>query len=235
MNIGIKFTRTEAVRRILVRYGTSKERPVCIDNVEFSHIIEDEPQKENDPADIFLWCSVIDTGSGLSEAQQSLLFHRFSQAFAPKTLSKYGGSGLGLYISKSLCELQGGEIGVYSAGVGKGSTFAFFIKSVSTTPLAVLTPSISNDPARIVAADIDPAEIGVIVVEDNIVNSKVLVQQLKKKGFMVHVAYHGGEALEVLQKSRQWKGNSSGPQISIITMDVVSLRFKLAYESDDGD
>jgi len=189
-------------------------------------VIEDEPRND-DPASIFLWCSVIDTGSGLSEAQQSLLFHRFSQAFAPKTLSKYGGSGLGLYISKSLCELQGGEIGVYSAGVGKGSTFAFFIKSVITTPLPALTPSISNDPASLVVADIDPAEIGVIVVEDNVVNSKVLVQQLKKKGFMVHVAYHGGEALKVLQMSRQWKGNSIGPQISIITMDVVSLRLCL--------
>jgi len=222
MTLGIKFTRTEAIRRIRVRCGASRERPASLDNVDFTHIIDEDAEMDNYPSSIYLWCVVADTGSGLSDSQQSLLFHRFSQAFAPKTHSRYGGSGLGLYISKSLCELQGGEIGVYSAGAGQGSTFAFYFKSVIASKPEIPSLPIDNAIISMESVDIDPSSIGVLVTEDNIVNSKVLVQQLKKQGFVVHVAYHGGEALEILQKSRQWRGNSGGPEISLITMDVVS-------------
>jgi signal transduction histidine kinase len=61
----------------------------------------------------------------MSVEEQEKLFSRFSQA-SPRTHIKYGGSGLGLFISKSLATLQGGAIGVYSEG-NLGSTFAFFI------------------------------------------------------------------------------------------------------------
>jgi len=225
MTLGLKFTRTEAVRQIRVRCGASRERPASLDNVNFPRMIEEQPGMDDYPSGVYLWCVVADTGSGLSDAQQSLLFHRFSQAFAPKTHSRYGGSGLGLYISKSLCQLQGGDIGVYSAGVGKGSTFAFYFKSAIASPPEIPSSVIDSSVADLESADIDPAEIGVLVTEDNIVNSKVLVQQLKKQGFVVHVAYHGEEALGILRKSQQWKGNSNGPQISIITMDVVSFDY----------
>lgn len=143
--------------------------------------------------------------------------------------SKYGGSGLGLFISKSLCELQGGEIGVYSAGVGQGSTFAFYIKStlVASAPEQPGSP-IDNGIASLQIAVINPADISILVTEDNIVNSKVLVQQLKKRGFVVHVAYHGVEALNILRNSTQWKDNSSGHKIDIITMDVVGARILLS-------
>jgi CheY-like chemotaxis protein len=60
----------------------------------------------------------------------------------------------------------------------------------------------------------------VLVVEDNIVNSKVLTKQLKKQGFEVHVAYHGGEALDFLRTTRHWRGNADGPEVSIILMDA---------------
>jgi hypothetical protein len=56
----------------------------------------------------------------------TLLFLRFSQA-SPKTYAQYGGSGLGLFISRELTELQGGQIGVHSVA-SQGSTFAFYIK-----------------------------------------------------------------------------------------------------------
>ena len=54
------------------------------------------------------------------------LFHRFSQA-SPRAHVQYGGSGLGLFISRQLTELQGGEIGVASEA-GVGSTSAFYVK-----------------------------------------------------------------------------------------------------------
>ena len=78
-----------------------------------------------------------DTGRGLSEDEKTRLFHRFSQAnpkthvrdascfdevFSNKLQVQYGGSGLGLYISRELTELQGGEIGVASKA-GEGSKF----------------------------------------------------------------------------------------------------------------
>ena len=80
-----------------------------------------------DGEEIFLEFAVQDTGRGLTPEEKKLLFQRFSQA-SPRTHVQYGGSGLGLFISRELTELQGGEIGV-SSEAGKGSTFAFYVKS----------------------------------------------------------------------------------------------------------
>lgn len=76
---------------------------------------------------LYLRWEVCDTGCGLSESERKNLFTRFSQA-SPRTHVQYGDSGLGLFISRQLTELQGGEIGVASEA-GVGSTFAFYLKS----------------------------------------------------------------------------------------------------------
>jgi len=76
--------------------------------------------------EIYLEFAVQDTGRGLSPDELKVLFQRFQQA-SPRTHVQYGGSGLGLFISRELTELQGGEIGVSSES-GKGSTFAFYVK-----------------------------------------------------------------------------------------------------------
>jgi len=68
-------------------------------------------------------CEVDDTGIGIPAEARSRLFQEFSQADT-STTREYGGSGLGLYISKQLCELMGGVIMVHSVE-GKGSTFSF--------------------------------------------------------------------------------------------------------------
>ena len=84
-----------------------------------------------DGEELYLQVAVSDTGKGLTDSEIKLLFKRFSQA-SPKTEKQYGGSGLGLFISRTLCELQGGQIGVSSAaGITK---FSFFVRICAANP-----------------------------------------------------------------------------------------------------
>jgi PAS domain S-box-containing protein len=129
----IKFTSTEETRAITVVLAASTTRP----SASKSPVVSYFPMKSKridqtlgpdwgDGEEIFLEFLVQDTGRGLSAEELKLLFQRFSQA-SPRTHVQYGGSGLGLFISRELTELQGGEIGV-SSEAGKGSTFAFYVK-----------------------------------------------------------------------------------------------------------
>ena len=183
-----------------------------------------------------------DTGRGLSAEEKKLLFLRFSQA-SPRTHVQYGGSGLGLFISRELTELQGGEIGVASEA-GKGSTFAFFIRARKTTAptksvdkalgmtgrqtLAARSGSHLNDTssspgsssAGVSNAKKHEGGLKVLIVEDNLVNQKVLQKQLRNMGCETHVANHGGEALERLKESWFWSDRKPNPlALDVILMD----------------
>jgi len=185
----------------------------------------------------------------LSAEELKLLFQRFSQA-SPRTHVQYGGSGLGLFISRELTELQGGEIGV-SSEAGKGSTFAFYIKGrrssepkevIDSVPVATgaLTRKVSNarekgrtEPPKVKdfatqapiakkgrESNSDLAQIRVLIVEDNLVNQKVLQRQLQNRGIKTTVANHGGEAIALLSSSAYYV--SAGPDatdISVVLMD----------------
>ena len=131
----IKFTKSKklAERKIVVKYGACTSDPrsqfpaptIWAPNGESTNIdlaLIDLPPSEA----LYLLFSVTDTGAGIKEGEVHNIFSRFSQASA-RTFVKYGGSGLGLYISQRLAEKQGGEIGVVSEH-GHGSTFAFYIK-----------------------------------------------------------------------------------------------------------
>lgn len=190
----------------------------------------------------YIHCSVEDTGPGLSEHELKLLFQRFQQA-SPRTHVQYGGSGLGLFISRILTEMQGGQIGV-SSRHGLGSKFNFYIQvrrctnppseyeHISPFRIARKTqspenlggsqpPGVSLSPAQ----SSQEAETGplydVLIVEDNIVNQKVLQRQLRNCGNNTFVANHGKEALQTLEKSRFWSGKEAeGVDISVILMDL---------------
>jgi hypothetical protein len=128
----IKFTQHSEVRKIKLCVGASYQRPTGQ-----HHGISFVPQRYNRPCrtplpewghgeDIYIQIAVYDTGKGLDADEMKVLFGRFQQA-SPKTYKQYGGSGLGLFISRELCELQGGQIGVAS---GDGQTvFTFYVRA----------------------------------------------------------------------------------------------------------
>jgi signal transduction histidine kinase len=78
-------------------------------------------RERGEPGEGHITFAVSDTGIGMTEDQQARLFQTFSQA-EPGTQAKYGGTGLGLALSREFCRLMGGDITVTSAP-GEGSTF----------------------------------------------------------------------------------------------------------------
>ena len=156
-----------------------------------------------------LWIKVTDTGCGMTEDEQKNLFSRFTQA-SPRTHVKYGGSGLGLFISKSLTTLLGGGIGVASAA-DVGSTFAFFVGTRLAEPPADHVVGRASQETSLVDRTCDyqiamnSVKLNVLIVEDNLVNQRVLKKQLDKCGWTVHVAGNGQEALDWLKRSIFWR------------------------------
>ena len=248
----IKFTQYSDRREIKIFLGASQTRPTGQSHaVTYLPAHADRPDHTASPEwgtgeEIYLEVAVQDSGRGLNEEELKVLFRRFQQG-SPKTYKQYGGSGLGLFISRELTELQGGQVGVASTA-GVGSTFAFYVKarrcvSHAQTPAQkgrLPTPTLNSSPVSYARAGsitsidgrrsnlaeslVDPTgntshlkrasvssevrpEVGplhVLIVEDNLVNQRVMAQQLKRLGCLVHVANHGIEALEFLQQTIYW-------------------------------
>ena len=144
---------------------------------------------------VTLRVTVTDTGIGIAEDQQRLLFEKFTQADA-STTRRFGGTGLGLAISKGLVKSLGGTIGVIST-VGVGSQFWFtFVAPVATA----IEPSLPPMPAD--ANEERPDSLvstgrRILVAEDNPVNQRVAVRMLEKLGYAADVARDGREALRM--------------------------------------
>ncbi|PVI06794.1 autoinducer 2 sensor kinase/phosphatase luxQ [Periconia macrospinosa] len=198
----IKFVKTSTVPSISVRYGVCKSNPRSFfpaDTFWATKTKEPDDVTTNpewgNGEPIYLTFAVHDTGIGLKEMEIHKIFERFRQANT-KTHVKYGGSGLGLFISKQLTEKQGGEIGVSSVS-GQGSTFGFYVKARRVErrlqTLGELPQDSGTDGQTM-------QQLQVLLVEDNIINQQVLGRQLKKAGCSVDVANHGLEALDMLEK-----------------------------------
>jgi PAS domain S-box-containing protein len=85
------------------------------------------------PGETYIYFRVTDTGIGMSVTGIDLLFRSFSQIENTVSTRKYGGSGLGLFISRKLCEAMGGAIWATSPGPGKGSSFTWYIRSTNVS------------------------------------------------------------------------------------------------------
>ena len=130
--------------------------------------------------------SVRDTGIGITQEQQGRLFKRFSQA-EQSTTRKYGGTGLGLTISKMLAELMGGRIDVESEE-GKGSHFNVHL------------PLIITKAPKQAHAKLDLTGRRILLVEDNQLTAEITERLMMDFGATITLAYDGKAALEYLQK-----------------------------------
>ncbi|GAB7345141.1 hypothetical protein MBLNU457_3535t1 [Dothideomycetes sp. NU457] len=218
----IKFTKRRPERRIDVVMGASKTAPPPhMDSLTW-HPRDSPPLLQpDDDSELFLTFEVRDTGKGLTEEEMSRLFNRFSQA-NPKTAEAYGGSGLGLFISMQLAGLQGGRIGL-SSTPDAGSTFGFYIK-VKKVPASEQAETarrrISETPSLRQTNKTIKSHLNILLVEDNIVNQRVLKKQLTQKGHSVQIANHGLEALDYLATTAHWAANDgAGPEVDVILMD----------------
>lgn len=270
----IKFTHGQDKRTIVVSVGASRQKPESYhSDVTYFQSRSNQDDTTIGPdwgagEELFLHFAVQDTGRGLDENEKALLFQRFSQA-SPRTHVQYGGSGLGLFISRQLSELQGGQIGV-SSERGVGSTFAFYVRGrrvegiSEDTPIAKAVNAFRNDSTLtsiviesrrnsagkplvrshnsgrstrrssaigpvpspqptppLPKPKIDHSKLRVLIVEDNLVNQRVLQKQLKNLGFPTVVANHGGEALEILKATKFWRGKETeGDDLTVILMDL---------------
>ncbi len=135
---------------------------------------------------------VRDTGIGIPPDSVSQLFQPFVQADASMA-RRYGGSGLGLSICKSLVQLMGGEIQVESSPAG--TKFVFTVRLL----LADELPCDEPGPEIVSAACSAPKRI--LLVEDNIANQKLANYVLRDRGHHVDNAVNGKEAVEITEQS----------------------------------
>ncbi len=132
--------------------------------------------------------AVSDTGIGISPAGIARLFQSFSQVDA-STTRKFGGTGLGLVISKRLAEMMGGRMWVESEE-GRGSTFHFTVlaEASSSKPRSWITPKLATLAGR-----------SLLLVDDNATNRRILTDQAKGWGMTVRALDSGAAALAVLR------------------------------------
>ncbi len=145
---------------------------------------------------------VDDTGIGIPPEAMGRLFRHFSQVDST-TSRRYGGTGLGLVISKRLVDLMGGDIGVESA-VGRGSTFWFELP----LPRTDLMPMAKQADWSVLAGR------QVLIVDDTAVNRDIMVRQLAPWGVQTKTAVSAAEGLMILRQASR-----AGQAIDAVLLD----------------
>lgn len=162
--------------------------------VEISVRLAAGPREPTDG--ITLHWDVKDTGIGMTPQQQTRLFEAYAQADS-SIARRFGGTGLGLMISRQLVELMGGTITLASAPE-KGSTFSY-----TTTLLPAIcrtTDDVQEGSAG--TEEVQPrAPIRVLVADDNEINQVVACKFLQKLGYQVEVARNGREAVDSIVRT----------------------------------
>ncbi|OIW29295.1 hypothetical protein CONLIGDRAFT_715658 [Coniochaeta ligniaria NRRL 30616] len=156
---------------------------------------------------------VTDTGIGISEDATRGLFTPFTQ-FDLTTTKRYKGTGLGLSIAKALAELMGGQIGYRPSPERHGSVFWFTVKLRKIKSLDQIQQwdrQASSEHVAAHAGELTPAEKqrrlndaaplkSLLLVEDNLINQKVMVGMLRQLGFKnIELAGNGSEAVSIVR------------------------------------
>jgi signal transduction histidine kinase/DNA-binding response OmpR family regulator len=138
---------------------------------------------------------VRDTGIGMSAEQQQKVFEPFTQADV-STTRKYGGTGLGLTITKKCCQMMNGDITVDSE-VGQGSTFTIELPALVTVVEAEFTDEVTVLP--------EPSTLirnSVLVIDDDPIARDLIGRFLSREGFYVIKAANGKEGLQLANQIR---------------------------------
>jgi CheY-like chemotaxis protein/nitrogen-specific signal transduction histidine kinase len=211
--------------------------------------IQLQPAGEQDPAKQIVAFSVSDTGIGIPENKQSLIFEAFQQADG-STKRKYGGTGLGLSISKKLAQALGGEIQLQSEE-GKGSTFTLYIP-LQFDPSKIVTPDhnieinkeAGNNQTRfhlneglpaITANAIDDRHAieendrVILIIEDDEAFAKTLLDFVRKKNYKGIIAHQGNTGLSF---ARHYKPDTIILDMKLPGMDGAEVLKKL--KNDPG-
>ncbi len=151
----------------------------------------------------WIYFRVIDTGIGISEQQQEKLFRAFSQADA-STTRKYGGTGLGLVITKHFTEMMGGDIRVESQ-FGQGSTFHVHLPTHSNSYL------VESDKLNLEDIREKRDKPLILVVDDDLSVRNLFRNYLEKVNYQVVTASNGSEGLRLARQL----------QPDVITLDVM--------------
>ncbi len=163
--------------QILINYCNNSVKFTEKGEIEISISVQEETDKS-----VLIHCAVRDTGIGLTEEQMGRLFQSFSQADA-STTRKFGGTGLGLVISKKLAELMDGQVGVESVP-DKGSTFWF---------TARLGKGLLQQRKFVLASDLQDKRV--LVVDDNENARLVMSDLLANMSFKVDQVESGQAAI----------------------------------------
>jgi two-component system sensor histidine kinase/response regulator len=177
--------------------------------IKFTHqgeiVIRAEPIQETNTYAIVHF-SVQDTGIGIPRERLGAVFDRFTQADG-STTRRYGGTGLGLTISKQLVEIMGGKIGVESTS-GIGSTFWFDIKFEKQPREKTVTAPLTLGPVNLTQAR-------VLIVDDNQTNRMVLTKNVETLGCRGDAVASGAKALENLHNAQR-----TGDPYHVVLLDM---------------
>ena len=167
--------------------------------------------KKRSEKSITMCFDVKDSGIGITKAQIEKIFDPFIQAEAG-TKRKYGGTGLGLTITKNIIELMGGTLSVESTP-GVGSTFRFELAFET-----IDVPDADKQKSKIILEELQkPVFVGeVLLCEDNAMNQQVICEHLSRVGLKAVVAENGEIGVNMV-KSRAKKGEK---QFDLIFMDI---------------
>jgi len=156
---------------------------------------------------------VKDSGIGMTDAQVKRIFEPFIQGDA-STTRKYGGTGLGMAITKNILELMGSKLDIESEA-GKGTTISFnLIFATTDVPVDAETSGKEND---LIKAQRPYFEGDILVCEDNQMNQMVISEHLTRAGLNVEIAENGSEGIDKVN-ARIQEGKKP---FDMILMDII--------------